>query len=97
MRGISANRIAKHMGRGRRTIDRTLTDARGVRLAVRLAADRKLYVLLPDLVRSLRSGGTVAELLPLVLPAIRCHDDGGRTFRTVVSRLRQAVASRGSA
>src|SRR5688572_30064089 len=36
--GVSANAIAKRIGRDRRTIDRVLSDVRGVKLVKRLAA-----------------------------------------------------------
>jgi predicted DNA-binding protein (UPF0251 family) len=54
--GLSAQRIARRLGRDRRTVDRVLSDARGVRLAGRLVANRALWVLLPDVLETLRRG-----------------------------------------
>lgn len=89
--GVSANRIARRIGRNRRTIDRVLSDARGFRLAERLAGDRALFVLLPELLPTLRSLDRLVQALPGLLEQLRAHDDGGAVYRRVAWRLRVAL------
>jgi hypothetical protein len=77
--GVSAQRIGRRLGRDRRTVatDRVLTDARGLRLAGRLAADRSLWVLLPDVLETLRGGAALAPVLQALVTRLQDQPSSG--------------------
>jgi hypothetical protein len=75
--GVSAQQIARRLGRDRRTVDRALTDARGVRLAARLAADRSLWVCLPDVLETLRGGVALAPVLLALVTRLQAQPSSG--------------------
>jgi hypothetical protein len=74
-----------------RTINRVPTDARGIRLAARLAADRALWVFLPDVLETLRGGAAVAPVLQALVAKIQDQPSNGRVGEVVRTRALAAV------
>jgi hypothetical protein len=58
-------------------VNRVLTDARAVRLAARLAAHQSLWVLLPDVLETLRGRVALAPVLQALMTRLQAQPSSG--------------------
>jgi len=83
------------IGRARRTVDRVLTDPRGLRLAFSLASEPTTLPLVPDAIGSIWNRGQVASVLPAPIARMEQHQAklGPRVRNRVWALFRVAVAA----